>query len=198
MRSLKMSVLAVVTMSVAAACGSSAVPSTAGTPTIAPTGVSSPTPTSPATGPTATSATATPTIAPTATAAATAGTLDLCSLLTADDLTTVLGGGWLEGALTSGAAGYCHWDSGNDPSAQVVTFAQAVPFSTIKPSLVGGVDMTVSGHAAYSISNQDARLQTTWIEVGAQTLIVEFPGTSDQAADQADAQQLAEIAVGNL
>ncbi len=198
MRSLKMSVLAVVTMSVAAACGSSTVPSTAGTPTIGPTGVPTPTATSPASSvPTATvSATATPTIAPTATVAATSGAIDLCSLLTAADVTTVLGGGWAEGVM---ANDYCHWDSSSNPNERVVTFVQAGTIDAISAQMTGGTSVTVAGHGAYSFRDLAANVQTTYIDIGGgQLLIVEIPNSSDSIGDLQSAVELIEAALGNL
>jgi hypothetical protein len=142
-----------------------------------------------------TALTAPPTSPPAATQVASA--LDLCGLLTADDLHTVLGGPWAEGQLTS-TGGYCHWDSGSSPNDQVITATDARTLDAIKTVAADEVDMTVAGHAAISIRQADAHLQSTYVDLGGKLLILEFPTSSSAADDQAHAQALAEIAIGNL
>jgi len=123
--------------------------------------------------------------------------VDLCSLLTAGDLNDVLEGNFLEGELTS-TGGYCHWDSALSPNESVITAIDDRSLETIKSAGPGGVDITAGGHAGYSVRNEDFRLQTTFLDLGGTSLILEFPITSNAADDLADAQELAEIAVGNL
>lgn len=175
-----------------AACGTGAVP----------TGVSNPT-ASPA-GPIATSSSAPTASIPTATPTSTTppvGAVDLCALLSVDDLFTVLGAVFAEGALSKpGPTGYCHWDTRGEynPASSVITFTDDHPLATIT-SGGNGVDMTVSGHAGYSVrSGEQPAVQTTWVDLGGLLLVVEFPTTSNADDDQAAAQTLAEIAVGNM
>ncbi|MEO7118181.1 MAG: hypothetical protein ABIZ34_04335 [Candidatus Limnocylindrales bacterium] len=149
-------------------------------------------------------ATATPTSSPVPTEGVTnepvtsptpaTGDIDLCSLLTAADVTTVLGGGWVEGVM---ANDYCHWDSGSSPSDQVVTFVQPGTIETF--NIDGAIALAPGGHTAYTHRDAEFHLQTTWIDIGGGTvLIVEFPTTSDASADVESATQLSEIAVGNM
>lgn len=174
-----------------AACGGS------GTPTAPPVGATagaSGSVATPGNAPT-TASTSAPTSPPAATQVASA--LDLCGLLTANDLQTVLGGSWLEGQLTS-TGGYCHWDSGSSPNDQVITATDARTLDAIKAVASDEVDMTVAGHAGISIRQADAHLQSTYVDLGGKLLILEFPTSSSAADDQAHAQALAEIAIGNL
>lgn len=189
-----------------AACGGGANPTGVSTPTASPVGgptaaASTPVAT-PSSAPTA-AVSAPPTSAPTTpptdapTPAATTAAIDLCALLSADDLNTVLGGSWLEGQLTS-TGGYCHWDSGNGSGEIVITATDLRPLEEIKSHAPGGVDMTVNGHAGYSVRNAAFHLQTVYVDLGGQSLIVEFPTSSSADDDQTNAQELAEIAIGNL
>lgn len=142
-----------------------------------------------------TASTAPPSIPPAATQGATA--LNLCGLLTANDLQTVLGGSWAEGQLTS-TGGYCHWDSGSQSSEQVITATDSRTLDAIKAVSADEVDMTVAGHAGISIRQADAHILTTYVDVGGKLLLLEFGTSSNAADDQAHAQALAEIAIGNL
>ena len=45
----------------------------------------------------------------------------------------------------------------------------------------GGTDITVAGHAGYSIRSADSHLQTTFVDLGGKVLLLEF-GTSSSAA----------------
>lgn len=58
--------------------------------------------------------------------------------------------------------------------------------------------MTVNGHAGYSVRNAAFHLQTVYVDLGGQSLIVEFPTSSSADDDQTNAQELAKIAIGNL
>lgn len=165
--------------------------------------------------PTAAAPTASPTSAPTATAGslptdvpvtpppgeptptAADTEVDLCSLLTVNDVNAVLEGNFLEGELTS-TGGYCHWDSAMSSGESVITAIDDRSLDAIKTAGPGGVDMTAGGRAAYSVRNEDFLLQTTFIDLYGQSLIVEFPTSSSADDDLADAQELADIAVGNL
>lgn len=169
------------------ACGGSAASPTI-TVTLAPTASAAPT---------TTPDSSTPSTAPTATPATTAGAVDQCSLLSADDVHAVLDGPWVEGVLTS-TGGYCHWDNANSPNERVITALQEGTIESIKGAMAGGTDLTVDGHAAYSFRDEAAHVQTTYIDIGGQLLIVEIPMSSAADTDLESAQQLSAIAVGNL
>ena len=149
------------------------------------------------TGAPATTAAGAPTSAPATAQPSAAGLLDLCSLLTADDLKTVLGGNYLEGQLTS-TGGYCHWDAGNQPNEQVITATDARSLDAIKSVATGEVDMAVDGHAGISIRQADVQIHAIYVDIGGQLLVLEFGTSSSATKDQEDAQTLAEIAIGNL
>lgn len=179
--------------------GSSVTPTGATTPTAPPSVglAATPAPTAPPTvAPTTLVPTAPPIVGPTTSPASTVGAVDLCSLLTADDLHTVIGGGWHEGALTS-TGGYCHWDSGNSPDNQVITALQDGGIDTVN-TVPGGVDITAGGLAGYSVADRNLHVQTTWVDIGGRLLIVEFPSSSNLDGDLTIAKKLAEIAVGNM
>ncbi len=205
--------LAALSAFVVAACGAAATPTAIITPTaslaVGPTAAaSSPvaTPSSaspitvttpPSSAPTPTP-TAPPTLAPTQAPSATAAAVvDLCALLSAADLHSVLGGSWIEGHLTATGA-YCFWGSGNVSSDQVVTGIDERSIEEIKSATPNGVDMTVSGHAGYWVRDENSYIQSTFVDLGGQTLIVEMPISSSAADDQISAQKLAEIAIGNI
>jgi hypothetical protein len=148
-------------------------------------------------GPPAATVATQPSSAPTTAQPSSAGALDLCSLLEANDLHTVLGGSWLEGQLTS-TGGYCHWDNANQPNEQTITAIDARALDAIKSAAPDGTDMTVAGHAGYSTRQAGPHLQTTYVDLGGQVLVLEFGTSSSAGDDQEHAQQLAEIAIGNL
>ena len=133
----------------------------------------------------------------TTTAAPSAGAIDLCGLLTAADVTKALGGSSIEGTLTS-TGGYCHWDSARSPNDRVITATQPGTLDDVKGPAPTGAELTVGGRGAYSVRDEAARVQTTWIDVGGQLLLVEIPLSTDAAADLQSAEELAGIAVGNL
>jgi hypothetical protein len=202
-KSSKLVILAAFAALAAAACGgSSSTPTAAGTtsapaaatPTPAATAASTAAPAGGASTPAPTTA---PTAAP-ATAAPAGGKVDPCTLLTPADLKTVTGKDYGTGIYDGYSA--CTWDF---PGAKANTgnaIAASVPdqtLGTIKSAFTGGVDLTVSGHAAYW--NPDQGLQTIWVDLGARTLAVTFLSSRTLGPeDQVIAQKLAEIAVGRV
>ena len=138
-----------------------------------------------------------PTSAPATAQPSAAGLLDLCSLLTADDLHTVLGGRYQAGQLTS-TGGYCHWDAGNQPNEQVITAILPRSLDSIKSAVTGEVDMAVDGHAGISFRQDDGRIEVVYVDIGGQLLDLEFGTSSSATKDQEAAQALAEIAIGHL
>lgn len=183
--------VAAVALFTLAACGTGAVPTAVSNPTA---GASSPIAT-PSSAPTASIPAAPPTSTTTP-----VGAVDLCALLSAGDLQTVLGGGgWpLEGALTS-TGDHCYWDNAvsHSPFDSVGIGTDDRSLATIK-SATHGVDMTVSGHAGYSVRDEDLHVRTIWVDLGGLLLVVELPTSSNADDDQTAAQALAEIAVGNM
>jgi hypothetical protein len=121
------------------------------------------------------------------------GTGDNCALLSTADVTTTLGSDYAAGALDS--VGQCVWTASD---GIVVLFVQDVELDFIKSAFTGGVDTTVSGHAAYW--NPAQGLQSLWVDTGdGRVLVLSFPKTSDLGAeDQAKAEKLAEIAISKL
>ena len=101
------------------------------------------------------------------------------------------------GTLTS-TGGYCHWDSANGGQGdRVITAIDDRTIEAIKAA-GGGTEITVNGHTGYSVRDEAARVQTTYVDIGGRSLIVEFPSTSHAAADLTSAQKLAETAIGNM
>lgn len=197
MRLSKLAGMAAIAVVFVAACGGSTATPTSpakATPTTGPVGATG-TPIAPTTAPVG--ATTTP-IAPTASPVA--GTGDVCGLLSPADLKTATGTVYLAGTLD--AAGQCNWNtdaSGANSGDLIIVAVQAEPLSFVKSSFgTGGVDATVSGHAAFW--NPTQGLGSMWVDVGGgNLLVISFPRSSDlTAADQTAAQALAEIAVGNM
>ena len=204
MRSSKLVALAALAIVAVMACGGSGAGATAVVkPTAAPAGgAATPAPTAaPTAAPAGAATTPAPTAVPTAvpaTAAAPAGAADPCALLTPADLKTVTGQDY--GAGTYDGYSACVWDF---PGANANTgnaIAASVPdqsLATIKGAFPGGVDVTISGHAAYW--NPVQGLQTIWVDLGARTLAVTFLSSRTLGPDdQVAAQKLAEIAVGKM
>ena len=209
--------LAAVSAFVVAACGAAATPTAIITPTaslvVGPTAAassnmatpSSATPitvtTPPSSAPTPTAPPPpTPTLAPTQAPSATAAAVvDLCALLSAADLHSVLGGSWMEGSLGV-MGGHCFWlDSSTASYDQVTTGIDERSIEEVKSATPNGVDMTVSGHAGYRVRDENSDVQTTyvWVDLGGQSLTMEITSSS-AADDQISAQELAEIAIGNI
>lgn len=140
--------------------------------------------------------------ATTATAGATAssapgGATDPCSLLSAADLTTVTGGKFAAGAFDA-TYNWCDYIvAAKDGGGEVIVAISDNAFATVKGALTQGVDLTVSGHAAFWDPEQG--VQSMLVDVGGKTLELSFPKpTSDGAVDQAKAQKLAELALAKM
>jgi len=124
------------------------------------------------------------------------GAVDPCSLFTQADIKAALGKDY--GAGVPDAYGQCTWLAGtatvNNGSGQIVATVQANALDFIKTSFSGGVDLTVSGHAAYW--NPTSGLQSLWVDVSGSVLVLSFDPVG--ADTQAAAQKLAEIALTHL
>jgi hypothetical protein len=173
-----MAALAIVAM---AACGGSATAPTGG-------GIQIVTP-----APGATAAPATTPVGAATPVATIGSTVEACSLLSPADLNATLGGDYGGGIVD--LAGQCVWTSGNEI---VVLFVQDVGLDFIKSSFTGGVDTTVSGHAAYW--NPAEGLWSLWVDLGgSRTLVLSFPNSGQLGPDdQGKAEKLAEIAISKL
>jgi hypothetical protein len=203
MRVPKSAVLAAVALSLVTACGSGAAPGTTtptggSTPAAVPTGGPSTT-LAPTAAPLATTSAATtaPTQAVTPAPVETAGSLDLCSLLTADEIRAVFGGSWTEGVLTP-TGGYCHWDNARGGHDQVITAIENRTVDAIKSAAPSGKAITVSGHAAYTYRDEGAQVQTTFIDIGGRSLLLEFSTSSNPTVDELNAAKLADTAIGHM
>jgi hypothetical protein len=203
MRVPKFAVLAAVALSLATACGSGAAPGTTTptggtTATAVPTGGPSTT-LAPTAAPLATTSAATtsPTLAATPAPVQTAGSIDLCSLLTAAEIGAIIGGSWIEGVLTS-TGGYCHWDNARGGLDQVITAIENRTVDAIKTAAPGGKAITVSGHAAYTFRDEGSQVQTTFIDIGGRSLLVEFSTSSDPTVDGLNAAKLADTVISHM
>lgn len=180
---------AVVAVVVVAACAG---PTPAGTnaTTITQTpGVATPTPGS------------NPTPAVVTTPAPVGGTVDTCTLLTAADVSAATGvDNYAEGV--SDEIGGCTWNLeglSNNQGDLVYLAIQELDLASVKTLFAnGGVDATVSGHAAFY--NPTEGLGSMWVDIGAhQVLVLSFPQSNDlDPSYQQIAIQLAEIALGNM
>jgi hypothetical protein len=164
-----------------AACGSSSpAPTTTGTPTAAPV--------VPTTTPTAPGGTTSPAPTP---------ALDVCALLTPADLKAVTGGNYTEAGVSASVDG-CTWLGGGAGVTSGHAFVGATigdnPLAAIKRTFPGGVDLTVSGYAAYWASLTG--FHAISVDVDGRTLVLAIdPAGAD---GQTIAQKLAEIAVANM
>lgn len=135
--------------------------------------------------------------APAATGGATAGLPnDLCSLLTAAEVSTVMGKKY-EAGVNDGY-GSCTWNVGKSSANSgdlIVAGSQAAQLSLIKNTFPGGADATVLGHPAYWNGKQG--LGTMWVDVGGGKLFtIGLPRAEDLGeTDRAVAQKLAELAL---
>ncbi len=139
-----------------------------------------------------------------ATAAATGGAAvglpsDLCSLLTAAEVSTVMGKKYEAGVPD--AYGQCSWNVGKSSANSgdlIIVGSQAAELSLIKSTFPGGVDATVAGHAAYWNGKQG--LGTMWVDLGGGKLFtLGFPRSVDLGeTDRAAAQKLAELAFAKM
>lgn len=128
--------------------------------------------------------------------ATSAAAVDTCALLSPDDLQTATGIDYGPGVVD--VVGQCVWtDQGSDQGI-VVLFVQEVPLDFIKTTFAGGEETTVAGQAAYW--NPTEGLQSLWVDAGGgRTLVLSFPKSPGLGPeDLANAQKLAEIALGNL
>lgn len=187
MRSPKLTVAVAVAILTISACGaSSAASSGAGASTPVP-GAATAAPVSPTTA---------PATAATTTTSQPGGAVDVCGLLTAADLQAATGADYADGKLDD--YGMCTWRVGdasvNNGDGQVIAGVQDVPLDTFKNTFPGGVDVTVSGHAAYW--NPEQGLQSIWVDIGGRTLVISFDPVGPDG--QAIAQKVAEIAVGGI
>ena len=167
-----------------------------GTPTAAPVEASS----APTDAPV--DATAPPTSAPVdATPGAGTSAIDVCSLLSPQDLSAATRNEYLEGVLDD--YGQCYWDGnqigGGTAGSTVIGAILAADLATIKGSFgEGGVDMTIDGHAAFY--NPKQGLGSLWVDIGGgRLLVLSFPRSADlDPSFQAIAEQLAKAALANL
>jgi hypothetical protein len=184
-----------------AACSSPGAPTTGPTISAAPTASGAPISTPTASAPV--DATASPSSAPvdaTATPPA-GGTIDVCSLLSPEDLNAATGNEYLEGLLDD--FGQCYWDGnqigGGNAGETVIGAITAADLSTIKASFGdGGVDTTVDGHAAFF--NPSQGLGSLWVDIGnGQLLVLSFPQSEDlDPSYQQIAEELAQAALDNM
>ena len=152
---------------------------------------------------TAASAPAGDTAAPPSAAATSGGVglpSDLCSLLTAAEISSLTGKKY-EAGVADPTLATCSWNVGkSNVNSGDLIFAgtQAADLGLIKSTFPGGVDATVNGHAAYWNGKQG--LGTMWVELSAgQLFTLGFPRSSDLGeTDRALAQRLAEIALGKM
>jgi hypothetical protein len=187
MRFSKLACMAVLITSLTVACGGSPAATTpAPIPTQAP-------------GPTA-ALTAAPTAPVGATATPAGAAVDICSLLSPEELNQVTHASYLPSLLD--AQGLCYWDGdqvGGQAGVTVIGSIQAADLSAIKLAFgTGGVDTTVSGHAAFY--NPTQGLGSLWVDIGAgQLFVLSFPQSNDlDPTYKAIAEQLAGIALGHM
>jgi hypothetical protein len=96
--------------------------------------------------------------------------------------------------------GHCFWlDSSTASYDQVTTGIDERSIAEVKSATPNGVDMTVSGHAGYRVRDENSDVPTTyvWVDLGGHSLAMEIHSSS-AADDQISAQELAEIAIGNI
>jgi hypothetical protein len=124
---------------------------------------------------------------------------DLCSLLTAAEISTATGKKYEAGVPD--AYGQCSWNVGKSTAnsgESIIVGSQAAELSFIKSSFPGGVDATVAGHAAYWNGKQG--LGTMWVDLGGgKVFTLGFPRSEDLGeTDRALAQKLAELAFAKM
>ena len=193
MRFPKLVALAALTVLAVAACGAS---STAAPGSQAPAASSSAASSDAATpaGASATSAAASATSAASAPAGA---ATDPCSLLSADDLDTVTGAKYGAGVFDA-TYNWCDYNqAAKDGSGEVIVAISANPFATVKGVLTQGVDLTISGHAAFW--DPESGVMSLLVDLGGKTLEISFPKASKEGpVDQAMAQKLGEMALAKM
>jgi hypothetical protein len=193
-KSLQLTAIAVLAILAAACGGTSATP--AGQPATAAPATSAAGPTA---GATAAGATAAPPSAAATTAASVGVPADLCSLLTAAEISSLTGKKYEAGFKDS--VGSCNWNVGPSQANSgdlIIAALQPAELALIKSTFPGGVDATVNGHAGYWNGKQG--LGTMWVDLGGgQLFTLSFPRSADLGeTDRALAQRLAEIAVGKM
>jgi hypothetical protein len=133
---------------------------------------------------------------PRGTAPASSDPIDTCALISAEELSTATGAEYGEGVADD--YGQCTWRVGgatsNNGDGQLVVAVQDATLDFIKSTFPGGVDTTVGEHDAYW--NPDEGLQSMWVDLDGRCLVLSFDPVDD--GSQAIAEQVAEIAVGNL
>jgi hypothetical protein len=194
-KSAKLAALAALAIFAVAACGgSSATPAGANAttpPASSAAGAS-------AAGATAAGATASPSGPAATSAASVAAPADLCTLLSAADISAATGKKYEAGFLDS--VGTCNWNVGKNPGNSgnlIIASVMDQQLSLIKSTFPGGSDATVGGHAAYWNGSQG--LGSMWVDIGGKVFILSFPRSSDLGPeDQAIAQKLAELAIAKM
>ena len=196
MRFPKLVALATLTVLAVAACGGS---STAAPGSQAPaTAASSSAASSDAATPAGASATSAAASATSAAASAPAGAVtDPCSLLSADDLDTVTGAKYGAGVFDA-TYNWCDYNqAAKDGSGEVIVAISANPFATVKGVLTQGVNLTISGHAAFW--DPESGVMSLLVDLGETTLEISFPKASKEGpVDQAMAQKLGEMALAKM
>ena len=195
MRFPKLVALATLTVLAVAACGgsSTAAPGSQAPATAASSSAASSDAATPA-GASATSAAASATSAASAPAGA---ATDPCSLLSADDLDTVTGAKYGAGVFDA-TYNWCDYNqAAKDGSGEVIVAISANPFATVKGVLTQGVDLTISGHAAFW--DPESGVMSLLVDLGETTLEISFPKASKEGpVDQAMAQKLGEMALAKM
>jgi hypothetical protein len=200
---LKTLTLAATAIIFAACGGTPGAPSTG--PTASPTSPASTASAGPVSTPTATapvSETVSPSSPPVdGTASPQTGTIDVCGLLSPEDLNAATGNDYLEGLLDD--FGQCYWDGnqigGANAGETVIGAITPADLTTIKAMFGdGGVDTTVDGHAAFF--NPSEGLGSLWVDIGnGQLLVLSFPQSEDlDPSYQQIAEELAQAALDNL
>ena len=187
MKSLKLAAVAALAILAVAACGGSGAATLApGTPTVAPSG-----------GMTAAPQTVAPSTVAAATQTPAGAVVDPCKLLSAADLKTVTGVTYGDGVFDA-TYNWCTWTvSEANGGGEVILAISDNAFAAVKGALTKGVDLTVSGHAAFW--DPESGVMSMLVDLGGKTLELSFPKeNSDGPVDQAMAQKLAEIGIGKM
>jgi hypothetical protein len=123
--------------------------------------------------------------------------VDPCKLLSAADLKTVTGVTYGDGVFDA-TYNWCTWTvSEANGGGEVILAISDNAFAAVKGALTKGVDLTVSGHAAFW--DPESGVMSMLVDLGGKTLELSFPKeNSDGPVDQAMAQKLAEIGIGKM
>lgn len=186
MRSPKLAALATLTILAVAACGgaSTAAPASQAAATAVSSGA-------------ATAGAATASAAVSAGPTAAGAVTDPCSLLSAADLDTVTGAKYAAGVFDK-TYNWCDYVvPTKDGGGEVILAISDNPFATVRGTLLQGVDLTVSGHAAFW--DPESGVMSMLVDLGGKTLELSFPKVSKEGpVDQAMAQKLAELALSKM